>query len=284
LRGVGRAYGAVSIVNAISTGYGAALGIKLRTEAVVELVPEEGFSLTINGEPGDPSLAVEVVKTIAKHFGLEVSGCRVSTTSNIPMAVGLKSSSSAAVAIASAFVNAFQERLEAEVLLSLVAEASVRSGTSITGAMDDAAACMLGGIVATDNLKRRILMREKAAGELMTVIHVPPGKIFTRDFPRRRLDPVKELVATAFSMVLRGEYWKAMTLNGLLHSAALGLPTDPALEALRAGALAAGLSGTGPAVAAVCTEEHVDLVEESFQRFEGKVIKCPVNTGSEEDP
>ncbi|MEM4294847.1 MAG: hypothetical protein QXV86_03670, partial [Candidatus Caldarchaeum sp.] len=65
---------------------------------------------------------------------------------------------------------------------------------------------------------------------------------------------------------------------------ALGLPTDPALEALRAGALAAGLSGTGPAVAAVCTEEHVDLVEESFQRFEGKVIKCPVNTGSEEDP
>lgn len=284
MRGVGRAYGAVSIVNAISTGYGAALGIKLRTEAVVELVPEEGFSLTINGEPGDPSLAVEVVKTIANHFDLEVSGCRVSTTSNIPMAVGLKSSSSAAVAIASAFVNAFQERLEAEVLLSLVAEASVRSGTSITGAMDDAAACMLGGIVATDNLKRRILMREKAAGELMTVIHVPPGKIFTRDFPRRRLDPVKELVATAFSMVLRGEYWKAMTLNGLLHSAALGLPTDPALEALRAGALAAGLSGTGPAVAAVCTEEHVDLVEKSFQRFEGKVIKCPVNTGSEEDP
>ncbi|MEM4343168.1 MAG: shikimate kinase [Candidatus Caldarchaeum sp.] len=284
MRGVGRAYGAVSIVNAISTGYGAALGIKLRTEAVVELVPEEGFSLTINGEPGDPSLAVEVVKTIANHFDLEVSGCRVSTTSNIPMAVGLKSSSSAAVAIASAFVNAFQERLEAEVLLSLVAEASVRSGTSITGAMDDAAACMLGGIVATDNLKRRILMREKAAGELMTVIHVPPGKIFTRDFPRRRLDPVKELVATAFSMVLRGEYWKAMTLNGLLHSAALGLPTDPALEALRAGALAAGLSGTGPAVAAVCTEEYVDLVEKSFQRFEGKVIKCPVNTGSEEDP
>ncbi|MEM1943095.1 MAG: shikimate kinase [Candidatus Caldarchaeum sp.] len=284
MRGVGAAYGAISIVNAISTGYGAALGIKLRTEAVVETVPDEGFSLTINGEPGDPSLAVEVVKTFANHFGLEVGGCRVSTTSDIPVAVGLKSSSSAAVAIASAFLNAFKKSLEAEVFLSLVADASVRSGTSITGAMDDAAACMLGGIVATDNPRRRILMREKVAGELMTVIHVPPGRMFTKDFPRLRLDPVKELVATAFSMVLRGEYWKAMTLNGLLHSAALGLPTAPALEALRAGALAAGLSGTGPAVAAVCTEEYVDLVEESFQRFEGRVIKCPVNTGSGEDP
>ncbi|MCS7138099.1 MAG: shikimate kinase [Candidatus Caldarchaeum sp.] len=281
MKGFGKAYGAVSIVNAISTGCGAALGVMLKTEASVEFIQEPKFTLEINGEPHDPALAAEVVKAFAKHFGVDVVGCRVSTTSEIPMAVGLKSSSSAAVAIGKAFLNASKKTMDGEEFLRLVAEASIRSGTSITGAMDDAAACMLGGAVVTDNLERKILLHEKMVEDLMAVILIPPGKMPTRDFPREKLEPVKELVEIAFRLAERSEYWKAMTLNGLLHSAALGLPTAPAMEALRAGAYAAGLSGTGPAVAAVCPPESMDSVERAFQRFEGKVIRCPVNKGLE---
>jgi shikimate kinase len=279
LKGCGNAYGAVSIVNAISTGRGAALGVMLKTEAEVELADHGETSLTINGVRSDPELAVEVVKVFAEYLGLEFMGCRVTTSSEIPMAVGLKSSSSAAVAIARAYLDAVGKTLPAETILNLVAEASIRSHTSITGALDDAAACMLGGVVVTDNLARKILLHEKLGEILAAAIYVPPGKTYTREFRKELLTPVRELVEEAHRLALNRQYWKAMTLNGLLHSAALGLPTAPAIEALRAGALAAGLSGTGPAVAAICHDDVLERVVEAFGRFEGRVLTCSVNRG-----
>jgi hypothetical protein len=78
----------------------------LKTEAEVELADHGETSLTINGVRSDPELAVEVVKVFAEYLGLEFRGCRVSTSSEIPVAVGLKSSSSAAVAIARAYLDA----------------------------------------------------------------------------------------------------------------------------------------------------------------------------------
>jgi len=281
LKGRGTAYGAVSIINAISTGRGAALGVLLKTEAEVELVDGGETTLTINGVRSDPELAAEVVKAFVEYLGLEFTGCRVSTSSEIPVAVGLKSSSSAAVAIAKAYLDAVGRTLQAETILNLVAEASIRSRTSITGALDDAAACMLGGVVVTDNLARKIFLHEKLGENLAAVIYVPPGRTYTREFRRELLTPIRELVEEAHRLALNRQYWKAMTLNGLLHSAALGLPTAPAIEALKAGALAAGLSGTGPAVAAVCREDVVDRVGEAFRGFEGRVLTCMVNRGVE---
>ena len=276
MRGVGKAYGAISIVNAISTGCGASLGINLQTEAHVELTFDDSVVLEINGVRSEPQLAEAVVKVFAQRLGLPVRGCKVATKSDIPVAVGLKSSSSAAVAIAKAFLNAVGKKLPDDEFLGLVAEASIMSGTSITGALDDAAACMLGGVVVTNNHERRILKRGSVESGLTAVIIVPPGKTYTKEFRRELLEPVRELAFVAFNLAYEGHYWRAMTLNGLIHSAALGLPTQPALQALRAGALAAGLSGTGPAVAAVCRRENVEKVSKAFQAFEGRVIKCPV--------
>ncbi len=39
-----------------------------------------------------------------------------------------------------------------------------------------------------------------------------------------------------------------MTLNSLIYGAALGLDQEMSIKALRAGAVASGISGTGPAV------------------------------------
>lgn len=279
MKGRGEAGGAVSIVNAISIGRGAALGIDLKTTAEIELVDEPVYTLSINGEPGDPVLARTVVEVFSHSFKMDVRGARVATFSNIPVAVGLKSSSSAAVAIAKAFLNAVGQTMYAEEFLKLVAEASILSRTSITGAMDDAAACLLGGITVTDNLKKLIISHRAVEQELTAVILVPPGRIYTGSFRQELLTPVKQIVETAFGLALIGEYWTAMTINGMAHSAALGLSLQPAVEALRSGALAAGLSGTGPAVAAVATEDTADKVAEALARFEGKVISCRVNRG-----
>jgi shikimate kinase len=45
---------------------------------------------------------------------------------------------------------------------------------------------------------------------------------------------------------------------------------------MQAGAIAAGLSGTGPAVAAI-TKKDPDRIMDAWQGFEGKIIETKVN-------
>jgi shikimate kinase len=68
-----------------------------------------------------------------------------------------------------------------------------------------------------------------------------------------------------------------MTLNGLAYSAVFGYNPKIALEALQNGAIAAGLSGTGPAVAAVVPKGNVDLVHEAWQKYGGTIIRTEIN-------
>lgn len=276
MRGRGHAYGAVSIVNAISTGRGAALGIDLVTKAEVKL-DHSSLGVRLLNRGRGPSLAREVVKAVTTALGMEEVGAEVRTESNIPEAVGLKSSSSAAVAIALATLDALGTDMQDTQLLRLVAEASLSSGTSITGALDDASACMLGGFTVTDNTGMKLLKREEAGENLRVAVLIPPRKTYTSEFRREDLNPISELVSEAFNLALKGEYWKAMTLNGLLHAAALSIDTKPIIEALRRGALAAGVSGTGPAVAAVTTADRVDDVRDVLAEYDGYVITSSVN-------
>ncbi len=67
-----------------------------------------------------------------------------------------------------------------------------------------------------------------------------------------------------------------MNLNGILYSAALNQNSDIALSALQAGALASGLCGTGPAVAAL-VKGNSDKIKEEWQQFDGKIIEARVN-------
>ncbi len=277
-RGVGEAHGAVSIINAISTGFGGALGVDFYTRAYVE-VDEGGETVLVNRDViGDDSLVKEVVRAVSELVGAKGLGFRVTTQSDIPVAVGLKSSSSAAVAVGLAVLDALGERVDADVFLATVAEASQRSGVSITGAIDDAAACMLGGVVLTDNYGRKILRHEPVDQDLAVVILIPAEKTYTKGFRREVLTPIRDLVMEAFRIAERREYWRAMTINGLLHAAALNLPTQPIIDALSAGALGAGVSGTGPAIAAITIQENVESVSAALSKHgENIVVKRIVN-------
>jgi len=68
-----------------------------------------------------------------------------------------------------------------------------------------------------------------------------------------------------------------MTFNGLIYSTALGYDIKVAVDALAAGAIAAGVSGKGPAVAAVVPEDSIAKVKEAWSAFEGEVIQAQVN-------
>ncbi len=74
--GKGVSYGALSVINAISTGKVAAFGIDLKTEATVQLVPEKEFSVEIDGHPAeDTTLArLSVEEMLRRYPGSGMNG------------------------------------------------------------------------------------------------------------------------------------------------------------------------------------------------------------------
>jgi shikimate kinase len=159
-----------------------------------------------------------------------------------------------------------------------VLDAAVRSSldakVSITGAYDDATACYFGGFTVTDNYSRRLLKKEPAPENLYAIIFLP------RNTPRgdvTKLSNLSDLFTDAFKLAEAGEYWKAMTLNGVLASSALSSSYKPIMAAIEHGALGAGISGNGPAVAAVGYEDEVEEVKSALSKFDGRIIVSKIN-------
>lgn len=280
MKGRAVAHGAVSIVNAISTWKGAALGVNLKTEAEVRLqhTRGEGKILFEGDAAKDSTLAEMTVKEVLSRFGEEEPfEVTVATKSQIPAGKGLKSSSTASNTVALATLSALGKKIDDLLIVNLGVDASLKAGVTITGAFDDACASYFGGFVVTDNAERKLLRKEVAPTDIVILIYIPKEHIYTKDFDKSKITPFKAEVLKAFNLALRGEYWNAMTLNGQIHSTALGLTLKPAKSALDAGALASGLSGTGPAVAAVCRRETVKAVKNSWLDLPGTVIETLVN-------
>jgi len=281
LSGKAVAYGAVTVINAISCGLGAALGVGLRTEASVKLTNHpKRIEGRILSDPQESTILIEkTVMRVLRHFGVEEEyGAYVETRSNIPIARGLKSSSVAANAIALAVVAALGEEADDMTVVNLGVDAAMEAGVTITGAFDDASASYFGGLVITDNHERKILKRIEIEEHHPVLIYVPPEKAYTAKSNVERMKLIANEVKALHRMAYSGDYWSAMTLNGIIYSAVLGYDAEMAIEALEAGALAAGLSGTGPAIAAVVPEKKAEEVKEAWGRYGGTLIETRINS------
>lgn len=271
-----RVHGAITIVNAIPAGIGAALGIDLWTEAEAVATGDGRIEAEIEGEAaGETALAEAAARIILREMRSK-RGIRLKIRSNIPVGRGLKSSSAAADAIVLAAAGALGLGLDLERAVQLAVDASIEAGVTVTGAYDDAYTCMMGGVNVTDNHQRRLLMHRDADTDLRILILVPEERIYTREVDVGALRRVGGLAKLAAELALMGRFWEAMTLNGLAVASALNLDPAPILAALRAGALASGVSGTGPAIAAVTTESSEDEVTEALESF-GPVIRARPN-------
>jgi shikimate kinase len=284
MRGRSTTFGAISIVNAIAGGRGAAAGVRLTTDAEVELVDKPGrWTVVINGKEQESRLAVETARLALKGDGKDpdqFSG-RIETSSGTPIGVGLKTSSSSSTAVALAVHAALGHKAyNPQTVLECSVEASLSSGASVTGALDDAAACLLGGLNMTDNLGRKMVRSKLFEKSLKVVIKVP-RKASAR--PAMDLVFVKKfgkITDSFFRMCLDEEYWRAMVLNGLTYSSILKYDPFPALQAVEMGALGAGLSGTGPAVAAVfepSRQKEMEALAEVWRGDGSSIITTETN-------
>jgi shikimate kinase len=274
------AHGAATIVNAIALGKGAAFGVDLWTKAEVGLTDEPNvIKGEITSDPAESLVLIEkTVLRVFRHFKVEKRfGAKVKTWSNIPAARGLKSSSAAANAVALATVAALGKTLGDIEVVKLGVDAAFDAKVTVTGAFDDACASYLGGAVVTDNLKRKLLKRITLPDDLSVLFHVPSKKAYTVDSDVNRLRTVKPLVKIAYKEALKGNFWTALTLNGVIYSSALGYDASVAFDALAAGALAAGLCGKGPAVTAVVSSDKIDSVKTALQHHEGEILQAHLN-------
>jgi len=275
------AYGAVTIINAISCGFGAALSVDLKTEATVKLTDEPGRieGRILSDLEESPTLIEKTVSRVFRQFDLEHEhGAFVETRSNIPIARGLKSSSVAANAVTLASLAALGKKVSDLTAVNIGVDAALDAGVTITGAFDDACASFFGGIVVTNNFGRKIMKKIQPPEKHPILIHVPATKAYTADSNVRKMKIISEEAKALHRMALRGDWMAAMTLNGLLYSAVLGCDPNTAIDALEAGALAAGLSGKGPAVAAVVPRENVSNVKRVWKKYGGNVIEAKINT------
>jgi shikimate kinase len=275
------AHGAATIINAIALGKGAAFGVDLWTKSEVQLTDKVGVvEATITSDPKESTLLVEkTVMRVLQRFALENKfGAKVKTASNIPIARGLKSSSVAANATVLATVAALGKHLDDIEIVKIGVESAFDAKVTVTGAYDDACASYFGGAVITDNSKRVILKKLSLPQDLTVLFHVPPQKAYTINCNVARLQTVKPLVEVAFGQAMDGKIWEALTLNGLIYSSASNLNATIAVDALVAGALAAGLCGKGPAVSAVVPNDKVDKVKVALQAYEGEIITAHINT------
>jgi shikimate kinase len=279
-KAVAISHGAATIVNAIALGKGAAFGVDLWTKVEVKLTNEpDVIKAKITSDPKESTTLIEkTTSRVLQMFSLEKSfGAKVKTWSNIPIARGLKSSSAAANAVALATTAALGKTLSDLEIVKLGVDAAFDAKVTVTGAFDDACASYFGGVVVTDNLKKEIVKEFPLPEDLTVLFHVPPKKAYTADANVNRLKTVKPLVEIAYKQALEGKFWDALTLNGLIYSSASGYNSAIALDALAAGAVAAGLCGKGPAVTTVVPNGKIDAVKAALQVYEGEILLAHLN-------
>jgi shikimate kinase len=266
-------HGAISIVNAIATGKGSALGISLKVTAEVELQKGHGLRF-ITGRNGDRLIKNIIQKTIPKET-IESNMISIRVDSEIPIGYGLKSSSAVSNAIVLACSQiAREEDINDNTILEVAALSSLEAKVSLTGAYDDATACYFGGFTVTDNYSRRLIRKERAPENLYAIIILPSS---TTRGDVRKLRNLSDIFIDAFRFAESGQYWKAMKLNGVLASAALSSSYAPAMAAMEHGALSASISGNGPSIAAVANEDAIEPIVDALSKYDGEIIVSKVN-------
>jgi len=168
--------------------------------------------------------------------------------------------------------------LEPLEMIRIGVRAATEAGVTITGAFDDACASFFGGIVSTDNRSDTILRRDRFPDDLIAVVEMPARKIPKASLKGLDFVSIRPQVEAAFRLAQRGDYFRAMEANSAAYAPVLGVDETPAVRARQAGAIAAGISGTGPAIIALVRPPHIEPVRKALEESASDVRVVRLNT------
>ena len=276
-----RSPGSATVINAIATGFGAAFGIGLDIKCCANT---QNSSITCSNDVGAPTTLMEIcAKKTFEKYGISSDdfGMNFKTESELPMASGLSSSSALSNAVVSISSKIIAEEfnlmpLDDLEIINLATDASLEAKVTITGSFDEATASYFGGVVVTDNKNRKFIIKEKME-EYPVLVYMPNFGSKSGSSDVGRMKVLSPLVETAFGFARSGDYFKALNLNGLIYANTLGFDSNIAIDALEVGAIASGLSGTGSSFVAICEDEAIDDIKETWSKYEGRVIETKVD-------
>jgi homoserine kinase len=263
---------------------GLALAIYLR---VTVEEPVERFVINPTGEGadaverGEANLIARVARFAAERRGREISGARLTVTSEIPLARGLGSSSSAIIAGISVYETLAGERLSDEEIF--------RYALHFEGHGDNLAPSLLGGLVAAcvvarDESQSLVTVKRAWPEEVKIVLAVPDYEMNTAEM--RRALPQEVSLADAVFNVQRAALLQAVISERrfeLLHEALRDrlhqphrAPYGPGLdEALKLndetgahpGLLGVAISGAGSTLIAFANDRFAEIAALLEQRL-----------------
>ena len=267
-------HGAISIVNAIATGKGAALGISKKVNVEMETSYGKGVIIEVENKSMSSRLINRVIEKIVTKNELSKTKLKVSLDTEIPTGYGLKSSSAISTAVAMTCAKLFKPNMNDTEILNAGVKASIETKVSLTGAYDDACACYYGGFVVTDNYKKKLIRSEKCLNHVSAVIFIPKSR---KRGNVRKLKTLSGDFEQAWNLAKKSDYWNAMNLNGIATSTILSSEPEIILKLIENGAIGASVSGNGPSIAAIVKNNAVSKIEKIFSTLEGNTTVAQIN-------
>ena len=267
-------HGAVSLVNAIATGSGAAVGIDTFVKTTLEVKAGTGIYITSDNKTISSRLINKVIQNSVPKKQLEKTRLELDFQSNIPTGYGLKSSSAISTAVSMACSKAFQRKFTDKKILKIGVESSIQTKVSLTGAYDDACACYYGGFNVTNNYKRNLVLRRPAPNNLQAIIFLPKSR---KRGNLKKLKNFKPAFEKAWELAKNGDYWNASILNGIATSSILNSNPKLIFKLIEKGAISATISGNGPSIVAITKKGHNSHIKKEFSSLEGNIIISNIN-------
>lgn len=272
--GEGEANGAISMLHALGLGRGCSVGVQLST--VVHIIDKR---IEIDYDKHD---LLDSVESCWREEGLPIPedfGWKIE--SSVPVGQGLKSSSALSCAALRALNSCAWTGLSNPEIANLAAKSQLLSNCAITGSMDDNWASLEPGWKLVDpslgafdsviiqgtmdhSLSVLICLRGRRLMEISSDSFIEQRPIFER----------------SLASIMNGSTLDALSSNGMAVAASTG--DNEALRIsnimMASGAIASGISGSGPAIAIVCFQDDSEPLSKIIYEMGFSVISTRFST------
>ncbi len=257
-------FSAITIVNALPCGRGSALAIDIPTHIVIKTSDRDYI------DSADSDTLQKFVNMYRRELGIE-DRFTISVRSCIPSGSGLKSSSSVTSGIAIGIAALSKPEMKIEDCIKISCKICKKLGISYTGALDDATASVIGGLVYTINDEYRIDSIVDVDDDLKVLIMIFNNWQRPRDLVERfrnmRNDPkIRNIFEKIYNLAFKNPL-EAASLNTIYMSILLGYDLNLIYRIQREfKPTATLLSGNGPAIAVLDSDvEKLYNVLKSFR-------------------
>ncbi len=267
-------YSAVTVVNAIPSFKGAALSIEIPVRIYIKKLPRISQDLVYARD-------VEFIKFLIERFR-EVTDIRdrfkIIVKSDIPPGSGLKSSSSVSAGLVIGLAAISEINTSFLDCIRLSCTASREYGVSITGALDDATASVLGGLVYTDNRSQTLEEHVDVNEYMYSLVMIFKNWKRPQDFDKR-INMLRNM-STIFEKLYnfaKKDPFNAAYVNAIYVSSVLGYSYDVITRIMREfKPSCVGLSGNGPAVFVIDSDlEKLKNIVKKYEQLLGfhKIVR-----------